>query len=217
MIAVGRPGHAINDVGRGTHVALHFGLIAQNDAPRTVPQALGEGGQLRQGHLRYSCSVATVLGSHGDRTFLSLWLGRAVGGSDLRCGRSGSCRNLGNSFPYRDDVGASSRLGAVPRPRIHQLAPFVEEIAALVGCFGLVAFGMRQSRFSDFGRKRSLLGSPISKCRAETVYDRISVLLWVNPSRATCCLVSVVHAPEQHLNCHVAEWSVRTVPWKDIS
>lgn len=93
---------------------------------------------------------------------------------------AGTFRGIGTRLP-RDYAGLSaSRNGwlqsfcgnrAVPRPRVRQLAPLIEKIAALVGGFGLVALGMRQCRLIDFGWKRSLFGGPISKRRAETVHD----------------------------------------------
>ena len=54
------------------------------------------------------------------------------------------------SFPDMNNIAGG--LLAVRRPRLHQLAPLLERVAAAVGLLGLIADHMRQRRLHDLAR-----------------------------------------------------------------
>src|SRR5947199_7659316 len=67
-------------------------------------------------------------------------------------------------------AGTSCHLSAVRGPRFHELAPLLEEVAALIGSLGFVAHKMRQCLLGNLAGKRRLLGRPISERRSEAMH-----------------------------------------------
>ena len=52
---------------------------------------------------------------------------------------------------------------AVARPIVHQMAPLLEQVAARVGLFNLIADSVRKRHFDHFARVVRALAGPIAK------------------------------------------------------
>src|SRR6266513_2710861 len=73
----------------------------------------------------------------------------------------------------RHNVPGSLQGVAILRPIQHQPAPFLEQVAAPVRRFDLVADRMREGHFTDLARVGRALRRPITKCRAKAVHGKI--------------------------------------------
>src|SRR5215218_10666407 len=67
------------------------------------------------------------------------------------------------------------RSCTVTPPRIHELAPLLQEVGALVSSLHLIWDGVRQSRFRHLTWKVGVLRNPVSKRGAEAM-NRIGLL-----------------------------------------
>src|ERR687897_1520426 len=86
----------------------------------------------------------------------------AVIASSLRC------RPFQGRLVQLEHVGW--RRGEEFRPVLHELAPFLEQIAASIARIGLVLQPVSQGRLNHLARVRRGLSSPVTEARAETVH-----------------------------------------------
>ena len=74
---------------------------------------------------------------------------------------------------HRDNVRILGRVCAERRPRCHEFAALLEQIAAPVSGLDLVPDHMRQCRLSYLARECRLFGGPIAKRRTEAMNGQI--------------------------------------------
>src|ERR1700736_5568548 len=76
----------------------------------------------------------------------------------------------------RDDLSLGPFALAEPRPRIHDLASLLEQIAAAVRGLDLVADRVRQRHLGDLVREVRALCGPIAEARPEPVRGELTPL-----------------------------------------
>jgi hypothetical protein len=81
----------------------------------------------------------------------------------------------------RHDLAGRGRF-AEPRPGVHELASFVEQIASAIGALDRISDSMRERHLGDLRWEASALSAPIAKAGTKTVR----------------CHITTVHATQQH-------------------